>query len=930
MARKSTRRSLASKTRRVTNKRKAIAKKLAKKPRSKKTSKEPRRKTAAKKSNAGAKKNRTKASSDRALEERHPRTAQTTQTPGVPKAPALKSGLSGWPRRVLLALVGVLGLGVLVLACLHLYGRSTLMPETGQITVEGLRAPVRIMRDDLGIPVIEAGSDADLFFATGYAMAGDRLWQMMSMRLAASGRLAELLGPGALEADVFMRTIGLSRYARKAYERLTPRSLALLHDFARGINAYVKNNRLPLEFTIAGYEPEEWRPEDSLLLFALANYDLSMNAPEELAFLKLAGRLGLQNASYLVPIYPDAPLPFEEAQKLAGLDLTELEQTSSALLSARASVLSFLAPARHRSDADSIPASNNWAIAPARTENGRSLLANDTHLGFGIPGFWMIMHLRSPDYDAAGVMIPGIPIVLLGTNGNIAWGATMVMADSQDLFLERLRTREDGRVEYQYRGRWIPTLEMNEEFRIKGESETVQRTLRFTRHGPLLNDSASRERTIPRLQPIPYRSRYGIAHRWSFADGERAADAVFALGRSRTMEGARAAMAGIDSMYLNLVYADANSIGWQTTGRVPRRMRGTGQLPSPGWNGRYEWRLPYLPFADQPHSINPANGFLVTANNRTVPANAPIQMSHSWTAGARAARVRELILSRDRIDRTFVEQMQFDRVSLIARTIAERLTTESMKEALLAGSSGQDREALSGALALLEDFSGQMDRSEPAAALMGLLYQHFARLTFFDDPIFQEDEMRAAFFAAQGGYGAAVDHLLVRQTSPFFDDVSTADRVEDKTDVLRAALLAAYGECLERWGTSASRYDWAALHPYEYKHTFGRSLLSLLFNRGPYGGGGDRHTINAGGFNWGQDFRMTFVPAMRLVVDFSQPDPATLTIPAGQSGNPFSPHYDDMIPLFLSGRSHGLPFSNAAINQQYDRVLVLSPPSTGQ
>ena len=923
MARKSSNRSTSAKANRAGGKPEAARKKATKKPRTNKISKKPARKP-----RSEAKRKRAPRTGRQPLESSLSQAAQTTEI-SADRSRVLKASarLSGWPRRLLLALVGVLGIAVLGLLGLHLYGRSTLMPETGRITVEGLRAPVRIMRDDLGVPVIEAESDADLFFATGYAMAGDRLWQMMSMRLAASGRLAELLGPEALEADVYLRTIGLSRYARKAYQSLSPRAHAVLQNFSRGINAYVKNNRLPLEFAIAGYEPDEWQPEDSMLLFALANYDLSMNAPEELAFLKLAGRLGLENAAYLVPIYPDQPLPFEEAQKLAGLNLSELEQTSSALLDARASVLSFLAPARHRNDSDSIPASNNWAIAPERTVNGHSLLANDTHLAFGIPGFWMIMHLKSPGYDAAGVMIPGIPIVLLGTNGTIAWGATMVMADSQDIFLERLRTRDDGTIEYEYRGRWIPTLEMNEEFRIKGESETVQRTLRFTHHGPLLNYSTSRQRTIPRLQPLPYRSRYGLAHRWSFADGERAADAVFELGRSRSMGAARTAMAGIDSMYLNLVYADAAHIGWQTTGRVPRRMRGTGQLPSPGWDGRYEWRLPYLPFAEQPHSIDPARGFVLTANNRTVPANARIQMSHSWTPGARAARVRELLLSRDRVDRTFVQEMQFDRVSLIARSIAERLTSDAMRATLSGGSSEQDREALSAALSLLEGFTGQMDGSIPAAALMGLFYQHFTRLTFFDDPIFQEDEMQAAFFAAQGGYGAAVDHLLVRQTSPFFDDVTTAERVENKTDIVRAALLTAYRECLDRWGPNAASYDWGALHPYEYKHTFGRSVLALLFNRGPYSGGGDRHTINAAGFSWGQDFRMTFVPAMRLVVDFSEPDPATLIIPAGQSGNAFSPHYDDMIPLFLSGRSHRLPFSDTSIDQQYDRVLVLSPPS---
>ncbi|RMG69878.1 MAG: penicillin acylase family protein, partial [Bacteroidetes bacterium] len=333
------------------------------------------------------------------------------------------------------------------------------------------------------------------FYATGYATAQDRLWQMTMIKMAASGRLAEILGRDLVPLDRYLRAVGLARYARQSYQRMAPKEKRILQRFAEGGNACVRSHKLPIEFVLAGFDPEPWKPEDCMIAFAMANYQLAANLREELSFLKVASRIGPTKAALLYPIYPDEPLPIDLASKLSVIDpgrldrrnSRQLSKTASGLLDIQQSLVSLIEPGR-AGDPETVPASNNWALAGSRTKGGKSIVANDTHLGISLPSFWDIMHLKAPGYEAAGVMIPGVPIVGLGFNGHIAWGATMMMADSQDLFLEKLRTK-DGRQEYLYKGRWLPVKTRTETIAIKGAAKPENFTIQFTKHGPLLNDA---------------------------------------------------------------------------------------------------------------------------------------------------------------------------------------------------------------------------------------------------------------------------------------------------------------------------------------------------------------------------------------------------------------------------------------------------------
>lgn len=527
-------------------------------------------------------------------------------------------------------------------------------PDQGIVRVQGLAQSVVVRRNPLGMPLIETTTFHDALFTLGYVHAADRLSQMVGMRLLAEGRLAEMNGPGMLEIDRFMRTVNLKAEAEVLYKNASPRIKKFFEVYARGVNAYLfrYQDRLPMDLAESGYRPAYWKPEDSVLLFCLLNFGLSVNLQEEIAALKLADKVGADKLAWLLPSYPDEPLPFEEAEKLRGLSLGGQIPGLAAVNDAAGQVAAL--------NMLGVAASNNWAIAPQSSRSGRSLLANDTHLPLSMPSVWNFVHIRSPKFQAAGVSIAGVPAVVAGFNGKLAWGMTMVMGDNQDLFLEQLK-REGGRLYYMADGKWQPARERQETFFIKGQ-RPIRETIWETRHGPLLN-SALGERKSP-LQPLPLRSGYGLALRNIQAEADRSIDAFFDLSRAQSVEQAFEATREVRAMALNMVFADAQHIGWQVTGRYPNRKQGTGLVPSPGWNGAYDWDGYADPML-HPYDQDPLQGWLGTANHRTVPRGYGMQLSNSWFYPERAERIAQLAGS-GKHDQKSMIAMQYDQTTPFA------------------------------------------------------------------------------------------------------------------------------------------------------------------------------------------------------------------------------------------------------------------------
>ncbi|MEX6503167.1 penicillin acylase family protein [Pseudomonas zhanjiangensis] len=809
---------------------------------------------------------------------------------------------------------------------------ASVAPDQGTVRLKGLAQSATVRRNALGMPLIETSTFHDALFTLGYVHASDRLSQMVGMRLMADGRLAEMVGPGVLDLDRFMRAVNLRQSAETLYRDASPRLRRFFEVYARGVNAYLfrYRDKLPMDLAESGYRPPYWKPEDSVLVFCLMNFGLAVNLQEEIAALTLTQQVGSDKLAWLLPTYPDEPLPFDEAAKLNGLQLKGQIPGLAAVGRAAGQV----------ADAQmlGVAASNNWAIAPPHSRSGKSLLANDTHLPLSIPSMWNFVQIRSPKYQAAGVSIAGVPAVVAGFNGKLGWGMTMVMGDNQDLFLEKIR-RQGDRLYYLADGQWLAAQERHETFFIKGQRPVRERIF-ATRHGPLLN-SVLGERKHP-LQPLQLSSGYGLALKTTQFEADKTLDAFFDLSRAQTVEQAFDAAREIRATPLNILFADAQHIGWQVTGRFPNRRDGLGLLPSPGWDGQYDWDG----FADpmlHPYDQDPPQGWLGTANQRSVPRGYGMQLSNSWYYPERAERIAELAGS-GKHDTQSMIAMQYDQRSPFVAKLQVMLSAPGMAEplkqaieALAPPQRARAREALDRLLA----FDGRLAAASADAALYGAFLHESARQTFLDElgpdtsPAWQ-----ALVDAAKLSYSAQADHLLGREDSPFWDDLGTP-QTEDKPAILARSLAGAVSLLETRLGSDRSAWQWGRLHSYSwtsettrlapYMSASQRAAINSLhdyLDRGPYPAGGDHSTLNVSAYPWGQNFDTWLVPAMRIIVDFGREEPLIGLNSSGQSGNPASDHYADGIEAWLKGRYLSFPFQAKNLEQAYgtQHLLLLPEP----
>ncbi|MCT8953070.1 penicillin acylase family protein [Pseudomonas lundensis] len=795
------------------------------------------------------------------------------------------------------AVVGVLSLT----GCqMNNHASQSLVPTSGVQPLKGLAQNVSVRRNAQGMPLIESSSFHDALFTLGYVHASDRISQMVRLRLLAQGRLAELDGADALPTDRLMRSINLKKNAGELYKSASPRLKKFFEVYARGVNAYLfrYRDKLPEDLARAGYKAEYWKPEDSALVYSLLSFGMSTNLQEELNALVLAQKVGSDKLAWLMPTYPGEALPTSEADKLKGLNLgTQLQGLDS--------VTQALEQVTHMS-LPGVTASSDWAIGPSRSRSGKSLLANDIHQPIGIPSAWSYVQIRAPKYQAAGATIAGLPTLFAGFNGNVAWGMSMAMGDNQDVFVEKLK-REGNRLYYLSNGKWLPASVRNETFFIKGQ-RPVREAVYETRHGPLLNN--------------PLNSHLGLALQLPDFKGDSTLDAFFNLSRAQTSEAASDASREIRSVALNLLYADARHIGWQVTGLYPNRREGLGLIPSPGWDSRYDWDG-YADAMLHPYDQDPAQGWLGTANQRTAAFGYGMQLSNSWLSPERSERLAQLAGSGKQDARSLIA-MQYDQVTLFAPKLKAMLTAPGMAQplkqaiaALPAADQSKAREALSRLLA----FDGKLNAASADAALYELFLQASTQVTFLD-ALGPENSASWKAFISNGNlsYSAQADHLLSREDSPFWSDGRNGQQ-RDKPAVLARSLVAAVDAGERLMGSDHKAWQWGTLHHYVWRNAQGQTV------RGPIAAGGDHTTLNMAAYRLGDsNFDTTLIPAMRMIVDFGQPEPMMAQNSSGQSSNPASPHYADGIDPWLKGQYVSFPMQPQHFDKVYGNTrLTLTP-----
>lgn len=859
---------------------------------------------------------------------------------------APRTGGQRWLRFVVWLLVAVL---VLVAAAAG-FGWWTVQRSfptvSGELDVAGLREPVTVTRDDAGIPRVVARNDHDLFLAQGFVHAQDRFWEMDFRRHVTAGRLAELFGESQVPTDAFIRTLDWRGIAEVEYTMLDETSRAFYDAYAEGVNAYLDQRQgadLSLEYAVLalqnpGYSPEPWSAVDSIAWLKAMAWDLRSNLEDEVDRALLATALPAEEVARLHPGFawgemptiiggqaaaPAAVAPAADAPPSALTDETTTDASGPAPDAAAA--LSVL-----RASLDAVPellgpagneiGSNSWVVAGALTDTGLPLLANDPHLGASMPSVWSQMGLACEavdedcTFDVAGYTFAGLPGVIIGHNDRVAWGFTNLGPDVADLYLERVSGDS-----YELDGAQVPLTLREETIEVAGgDAQTI--TVRATGRGPIVTDLGGTYADVASGYPgaagiDTNGADVALSLQWTALTPGTTPQAVFAMNRAHDWASFRAAASLFDVPAQNLVYADVDgNIGYQAPGEIPVRLTGDGTVPLPGWTSANGWSGA-IPFEQLPNELNPARGYIVTANNAVSPDGPMLTMD--WDLGYRARtieqRIGDLVASGRPITVDELADIQLDTADANAEALLPVLASLELE-----GDAARGQELLSG-------WDSRADVDSAEAAYFAVFWRTLLDCMFADLPEGTKPS---------GGdrWIAVVDRLLDEPDAAWWTDADSGASGRDA--VLGEALAGAWAEASDRMGDDPERWRWGKLHTLTLTNqSFGQSGIApieWLFNRGPYEVGGGSAIANAMSWDAQEGYEVRWVPSMRMVVDLADYDRSRWINLTGASGHAFHPHYADQTPEWQHGELIGWPYSREAVADAARDTLTLRPePSSG-
>jgi penicillin G amidase len=805
-----------------------------------------------------------------------------------------------------------------LLAGVH-YLRRSLPQIDGTATAAGLSAPIDIVRDLDAIPHIFAANKRDALFGLGYVHAQDRLWEMEIQRRIGHGRLSEVLGEVALPQDRFLRTVGFGRAARSAWTTMPARAKADVEAYIAGINAFLATHhggRLPPEFTLLGFEPEPWTGPDVIVWVKMMAWDLSANYSFELLRDDIVRAVGPARMAELMPPYATNGLSIVTGGAgkpgVAGVARAAGGSGGSvaALMQALSVGVPMVADFLRAGAATEGLGSNNWVVDGTMTASGKPMLANDPHLSAAMPSTWYLAHIQGGDFDVIGATLPGAPAVALGRNRYIAWGATNVAADVEDLYRERI-DRTGTLVEFH--GAQEPITIVHETIAIKNKA-SAEVDVRVTRHGPLISDAinfinASRASTskTPALEPL--------AMRWTALDPDDSTLVSFLqLNEARNWTDFTGALKLFVTPSQNFVYADVDGhIGYYAPGHVPVRASGDGSMPADGWTGEAEW-TGWVPFEELPHLYDPPTHFIVTANHRPEPAAYPHLLGLEWAEPFRAQRIVELLAGRTALTPDDFARIQADTVSSEARTLLPLMLQHARPE------TDPDRQAI----AQLRTWNFDARGDSVPAALFEAWFHHLT-------PVLTGEALGPRVDDNYAGRFSFVSRFLVNTLSADHSPwcsaggSTAAGTMESCDRAVTLALRNGVADLEQRLGGDMSTWRWDAVHHAVFPHQLGavRILRPLLSRTVP--NGGDWSTVNVGASAADSLYEQRSVPGYREIVDLSPANDSRFLDAVGESGHFLSKHYDDFLADWHAVKHRRMRMERADVEKGALGTLRLTP-----
>ncbi|MBN2639312.1 MAG: penicillin acylase family protein [Bacteroidales bacterium] len=762
-------------------------------------------------------------------------------------------------KRIVLAIIILI---IVVAGGVYLWIKSTAPDYSGKLHLKGLEQETSVVYDKFGVPHVYAQNAHDAYFAFGYAHAQDRLFQMVMMRRLMQGRLSEILGKELLKTDEYMRTLSINKMAKTSAERFMKEAdlpvKKEVEAYVAGINSFIQNGTLPIEFTMLHFKPEKFTVQDVFGIIGYMSLTFTSALSEDPMVTKMYDKLG--------PKY----------MKDLGIDTANYKAfPEQAMLS---KVFQDIRSTQQRIPVPVWEGSNNWVVNGSHSKSGKVLLANDTHIQYSQPSVWYEAYIQYPGYDMYGYYLAGVPFALVGHNDFYAWGLTIFPFDNMNLYAETTDSAHSN--QYFYKGQWVNDSIDHQMIPVKGQ-DSVPFDVRYTVHGPIMN---------PVYKEVTDKPNTPVSLWWAPLHLKTTSlEALYYLNNATGLESFEKAMSLIDVVGLNVVYGDKDgNIGWWATGKIP-------QLPPyvhthmilDGASGKDDV-LGFYPFDKNPQAVNPPSGILNTSNNAPPPVDGIVYPGY-YFEGYRARRVRSMLDSQPKWTIDEMKRIQLDTHSNRDMRLVQ----------LILNNIGQF-DAQSKFVQALQNWDGNYD----TASVGGTIY---TQLLYFVLRDAMEDEVGDQMFQKLCGSMLLknnIEKLMDDKDSPWWDNVNTK-AVETRSDIFRQAFAETQTALKNQLGDDVATWKWGKVHKVVYVNPLGRKPpLDKIFNVGPFPIQGSNEVVDkeAFAYNARGTYAVTSGPALRFLIDLSDMDHALTIIPTGQSGNVMSPHYADQALMYVQGK----------------------------
>ena len=749
--------------------------------------------------------------------------------------------------------------------------KSYLPNYEGELTLHGLTSEVNIYRDSTGVPYISAINNEDAAFALGFVHAQERMFQMDLFRRAAFGKLSEIVGNKTLKIDKMFRTLGIGKASIKNYSELDETTKKLLTAYSQGVNAYLHSRKFhSVEFDLLGYTPEDWKPQESVAIAKLLAWELNMAWWSKIIKAHLLQKIPAKNVNEIWPAdNPNYPATIS--------GLTNNLQLPEEFLTANAQAKRILG------FEGSHIGSNNWAVSGKLSVNGKPIIANDTHLAFSLPDEWFVAVIKTKDLTVSGFTLPGVPGVLIGENGNIAWTETNLMSDEALFYYEKIS--RDGK-KYFNNGAWKNLKIEQDTIHVKDSADVVI-DIRSTKNGTIISDV--HPYTI--LFPYSLQSKILLSMRWPALNSAFEIKAILDLNSAKNWDEFLEALKPYGYPGQNFIYADSSgNIGYLCAGKLFKLNTTEGERIL---NGQTAGTNPgFVPFEKMPKIFSPREGFLATANNKVI-KKFPYHIADLWEPPARIERIVSLLKSKKKFSVKDFQKMQGDIYSDYPKKVVPLLLNAFGRAKI------KDRN-LKLSLKLLRNWNYKFSRYSQPAGIYSVFFQKLLENTFKDE--LGENLFKEFVFVADVPF-RAIKKIIGRKYSYWWDDKTTR-AFENRDDVLRKSLVNALSFLENKFGKNPAGWQWGRLHRLTLKHPFhGRSkLVDKIFDVGPFETGGCGTTLFNTEFSFVKPFDVTLGQAMRFIYDFAEPNVFYFTLPSGESGHVLSPHYGETTTNWLEGK----------------------------